>query len=739
MPSRRCFFHPTYEHPFFGLPKAQELRKKWLHFIFNTVPERYNPTTSLCPKHFTKDSFQNLGAYNAGYSQKLLLKDGAVPTLSGHSDVCEAEPLHTNVQQIPASDDVHFSHDTIQTTKNGVLEATGCRDEDVDCCDQDSVASSVDTTTEEMFIDGLDPILDWPLHEINSPEEDQDSAAHLHRKKRPRLSSTSALPDESNRRNGKGSWSFGDVSERWHSADEADNEPSHPVFTPVQTPGLKFTYNSCSKPQFFFQLFFSETLLEEIVTNTNVYGIKCQTTETQWDQIDLKEFESFIALVIFMGLFKCSSLANYWRDSEYFGLCFPREIMSYQRFLSISNVLYLSDSKQDEKNKKRKGTPEDERLGKIQPLYQVIREACKTYYHPFQNITIDERMMTSQARTGLRKCKKNESNNEHKLFALSDCTNGYTWDFLVNEERSHASHSQGLSSEPLMALVDENSLGTGYKLFVNQFYTSPTLFRDLLQKNIRACGPVKADKKGFPRTTVNSLPRNAARGTMRWIRDKELLFVQWKDVQEIQMCSTFHKAHEGDTVKRKVKRGDRSRTFVDIPIPAAVVDYDRNMEAVDPSNCVTGHFRLIHKPQKWYQSVFYHVLDIAVENAFILQKLTAKAKNRRALTHRTFLEMLILKLIEESPDPSAHSSPTSTARPPAASSAPSSPAPSSDPPSPSASFHKPKHITQYSTTGGRKCKLCQQETTVVCVTCDVMLCFQPQRDCYNDWHEKQRV
>lgn len=37
-------------------------------------------------------------------------------------------------------------------------------DEDLDICDQDSVASSVDSTAEEMFIDGLDPVLDrWVL------------------------------------------------------------------------------------------------------------------------------------------------------------------------------------------------------------------------------------------------------------------------------------------------------------------------------------------------------------------------------------------------------------------------------------------------------------------------------------------------------------------------------------------------------------------------------------------------
>lgn len=153
------------------------------------------------------------------------------------------------------------------------------------------------------------------------------------------------------------------------------------------------------------------------------------------------------------------------------------------------------------------------------------------------------------------------------------------------------------------------------------------------------------------------------------------------------------------------------------------------MEALDPSNCITGHFRLMHKPREWYQSVFYHALDIAIENAFILQEMTTKAKNKRASTRRAFLEMLILKLIAGVPVPSARpSAANSTAKTPATS-APSSPA--------SSSFHNPKHITQESSIGGRKCELCQQETTVMCVTCDVMLCFQPHRDCYNDWHDKQ--
>ncbi|XP_056587765.1 piggyBac transposable element-derived protein 4-like [Triplophysa dalaica] len=695
------------------LPKDPDVREKWIQFIVKKSSTQINAHLRVCSSHFTSGCFENKSQYDAGFAQKLLLKDRAVPTIWDPTRIKQ-----TNVQQLPAVVDLHFD-ETNQTTENDVGDATNYNSKGLVFCDQDSVASSLDF----MFTGGLDPLQDWPSSEIDSPE---DNEASLHKRKRPSLSSTSALPEKGAWRNRQDCVSF----KTWQSGVKSDDEPSHPVFTPVQEPGPKFISNSCNNPLKFFQLFFSKPIMQEIVTNTNIYGTKCQKTGKRWEKITRKELDSFIALVIFMGLFKCSSLADYWRDSKYFGLMFPGRIMSYQRFLSISNALHISDITEDEENSKKKGTPDYERLGKIQPLYQIIREACKTYYHPFQNITIDERMVTSEARTGLRKCIMDKpSNNGYKLFALSDCTSHYTWDFFVYEGKSCASQSQGLSYESVMTLVDENMLGTGYKLFVDQFYTSPTLFRDLLHKSIWACGPFWANRKGFPRPTVNGLPKNAPQGTTRWIKDKELLFVRWKDEQEVQMCSTFHKAYEGDTVKRKVKRGDGTWISADIPIPAPVLDYERNMEALDPSNCITGHFRLLHKPREWYQSVFYHALDIAIENAFILQEMTPKAKNKRASTRTAFLEMLILKLIAGVPVPSARpSAANSTAKTPATS-APSSPA--------SSSFHNPKHITQDSSAGGRKCELCQQETTVMCVTCDVMLCFQPQRDCYNDWHDKQ--
>ncbi|KAK7166547.1 hypothetical protein R3I93_006338 [Phoxinus phoxinus] len=609
--------------------------------------------------------------------------------------------------------------DPKKISTNDVVDVTASSDEDLDMFDQDSVASSVDSTAEEMFIDGLDPVLDRPScnrpsSDLYPPEEDCDSEDNPQRRKRSRCLSSSA--DGGGR---KSENNFSGVStERWHSSDEADVKPPHIDFKPAQEPGPQILKNRCSSPLQFFHLLFPKTTLQTIVGHTNDYGAKRQQRKGKvWENIYLSDLKSYIALVIYMSMFKCSSLTGYWSVSQHFSLSFPAKVMSYQKFMSISKALHLSDSREDEKNRVRKGTAAFERLGKIQPLYQVIREGCKTFFHPFQNITIDERMVTSQARTGLKRCMKNESPNiGYKLFALTDCTSGYTWDFFIYEGKSCSSQSEGLSYESVMALVDENMLGSGYKLFVDKFYTSPTLFSDLLCKKVWACGPVWANRAGFPKTTVNRLSRNAPRGTMRWIRNDELLFVEWKDSQEVQMCSTFHKAYEDDTVQRKVK-GNAQPTRVQVPIPAAVLDYKKNMEAVDPSNCITGHYRALHKPKKWYQCVFNHFLDITVENAFIMQELMAERKNKRPMTRKAFLEVLILELAEISPQDSA---PVFSARP-------SSVVPA---------FHKPKHIT-LDNIGGRKCRLCKQTTPVMCVTCDMLLCFQPERDCFNDWHEKQ--
>lgn len=141
--------------------------------------------------------------------------------------------------------------------------------------------------------------------------------------------------------------------------------------------------------------------------------------------------------------------------------------------------------------------------------------------------------------------------------------------FFIYEGKSpvaQAEQTKGLSYE--LVMVDEKMLGTGYKLYVDNFYTSPTLFRDLLQKGLWVCGTICSNRVGFPQATDNRLPRNAPRG----IRNDKL---EWKDTREVLMCSSFHSANRDCTVQRRMRTRSGEWTELTVLIPAAVADYNK--------------------------------------------------------------------------------------------------------------------------------------------------------------------
>ncbi|KAK0153479.1 PiggyBac transposable element-derived protein 4 [Merluccius polli] len=282
-----------------------------------------------------------------------------------------------------------------------------------------------------------------------------------------------------------------------------------------------------------------------------------------------------------------------------------------------------------------------------------------------------------------------------------------------------------------MALVDFKRLGLGYKLYVDDFYAGCELFRDLLRRDVWACGTMRPHRGGFPRTRVNDFPEGAPRGSVRWLRRDGLLFTKWLDKREVVMCSTMHKAYDDDTCQRRVKRGGR-RQVVGVPIPPAVLDYNKIMGSVDLWEEVAGHHQDLHRTCKWYQSFFYHFLDIAVVNAHILHKQLEAARGAPPAgvrSQKSFREELVLQLVGEG---SLSSSAAVPSEPPAA---------------------QGPHNLKYSSSQGesgalsskgasskrRRCTLCSRSTSTMCETCKLFLCFQPTRDCYNAYHRQNNL
>ncbi|XP_077063253.1 uncharacterized protein LOC143715388 isoform X3 [Siphateles boraxobius] len=111
MPSKRCYFHPNCRSTLLSLPRDRGVRDQWLKFIFNSVPHNYDPNLALCAAHFMEESFHNLGEFNAGFAQRLVLKDGAVPTLKTEAVVYGPQPTTSqqgsSSQESPTTSTLH--------------------------------------------------------------------------------------------------------------------------------------------------------------------------------------------------------------------------------------------------------------------------------------------------------------------------------------------------------------------------------------------------------------------------------------------------------------------------------------------------------------------------------------------------------------------------------------------------------------------------------------------------------
>ena len=75
----------------FSLPKNEDQKNQWLKFIFTTIPEQFNKFLLLCSQHFTDDCFSNLGENKVGFSKRLAIKEGSLPTLFRPTSISESQ------------------------------------------------------------------------------------------------------------------------------------------------------------------------------------------------------------------------------------------------------------------------------------------------------------------------------------------------------------------------------------------------------------------------------------------------------------------------------------------------------------------------------------------------------------------------------------------------------------------------------------------------------------------------
>lgn len=155
-------------------------------------------------------------------------------------------------------------------------------------------------------------------------------------------------------------------------------------------------------------------------------------------------------------------------------------------------------------------------------------------------------------------------------------------------------------------------LDKGHTVYMDNYYSSPELFHDLLARKTTASGTVRQNRKHFPDQLkpVCGEPTRS-RGATTFAFHKQLTMVRWSDNKDVYALSTLF----SDSLTTAWCRvGD---TVQDIPCLQVISDYNAFMGGVDLADQVMCYYSIGRKSMKWWR-VFWRMIDHMITNAYVI-------------------------------------------------------------------------------------------------------------------------
>lgn len=161
--------------------------------------------------------------------------------------------------------------------------------------------------------------------------------------------------------------------------------------------------------------------------------------------------------------------------------------------------------------------------------------------------------------------------------------------------------------------------------------------------------------------------------------------------------------------------------------PRSVLVYNGSMGAVDNVDKTVKPYQSVRKSFKWYKKVFFNLIDISIYNSFVIYM---KITPRRKLAYKQFLKSVISEI---------HSCNPMERLPKGR--------PSTNTPDRLKGMHIPRRcINDKGVPSYSDCIYCKnygngkrKATSFQCKTCNVRLCIQGDRSCFELYHTEKKL
>ena len=407
---------------------------------------------------------------------------------------------------------------------------------------------------------------------------------------------------------------------------------------------------SASEPIDFFHLIFDESMIEEIATATNKYYfshlLKTKTKYSpkshrkKWSDVRPIEIKKFIGLLYYMGLVKMPNVRDHWATDPLTDTPVVRKVMTRDRYVQICKNFRMLDEEK---------AGYDDPLRKIRNFVDKVIENSRKHYIPSKNISLDESMIRFKGRHKFKVYMlRKPTKHGFKAYVVAESSTG----FCLSWEMHSFTEENPFCLRKTLARLLTPFADRGFTVYMDRYYTSPSLLTELSKFNIKACGTVLPGRLKLSETIQEEIRCIPPLG-YKYFNYEGLTLAVWRDgLRHVYILSTFHDAtivHGLRRLRKKERKNvPKSVAVQSIVLPKLVVDYNLYMGGVDRLDQKMTYDSNTHSHMKWQNRVFYYFLDLIMVNAYVIYKTKHLKEKLPLLTAKHFRTEIIRKLFNVS-------------------------------------------------------------------------------------------
>lgn len=489
-------------------------------------------------------------------------------------------------------------------------------------------------------------------------------------------------------------------------------------------------------PLQYFRRYIPDSMYQVMADNTNLYAVR--TTGKSLDATS-GEMRKLIGIHIHMGSLQFAQCRMYWNNATRIDLI--ASAMSFNRFSKLRNNLHVVDNDTHDANS-------SDRTWKVKPLLDSVLQRCKSV-PMLETLSGDEQIIPFKGRNVMKQYVRGKPEPwGFKIFVLCS-SDGMVHNFIFYQGAgttiSDKYKNYGLGTSVILSLADGViPQHKNYKLFFDNFFSSITLFRELKALGILAAGTVRKNRLESCPLVTDKVLQERGRGSMdsAVTRDGEIVAVKWMDNSSVILFSTFVGIGEIDKVKRWDKK---TKAHILVERPEVVQCYNKFMGGVDKCDHLLSLYRIFIKSRKWTLRVLFHFIDVAVVNSWLEYIRACDAENvprkRRLQLLQFRLELAEALVVGVTPAQQTRKRGRPSKEDDLEEEQPQ--------PHRNALASRPVEEVRYdnvghfpdmadSNTREKRCrmKFCNMRSKVICVKCQVNLCFNTNRNCFRQFHLK---